>query len=146
MKEFSDLLHFAIWAILHDVFITTIKYCFYIFHWCQKILTVIQLMRNTLQPRIEERNILNTAVFLFSRIFEWHDATWGYKIRNSRKVSANVPSRFISALPRAILASRMQNANPDDKLADRQWFSSYNSISPEFSLFFDIIQRECNFQ
>nr|KAF7425726.1 hypothetical protein H0235_008164 [Vespula pensylvanica] len=29
----------------------------------------------------------------------------------------------------------MQNANPGGKLADRQWFSSYNSISPEFSLF-----------
>lgn len=70
----------------------------------------------------------------------------GYKIRSGREVSANVPSRFISALPRATLASRMQNANPDDKLADRQWFSSYNSISPEFSLFFNIIQRECNFQ
>lgn len=143
----SDLLHFATHeTILHYVFTATIKYRF---------VHVLLMPKNTYSNSINAQHVATTdrtekyigRVRLYFYLVEFsRGATQGYKIRNGREVSANVPSRFISALPRATLASRMQNANPDDKLADRQWFSSYNSISPEFSLFFDIIQRECNFQ
>lgn len=76
-----------------------------------------------------------TAVFLFSRIFERRDARGYIKYETAAKL-ARTYHRAIYFNPSADRpGSGMQNAKLDDKLADRQWFSSYNSISPEFSLF-----------
>jgi len=138
MKEFFDLLHFAIW-----------DYIAWRIYYDDKVLflRVSLIPKNTYGNSINAQHVATTD--RRAKYIGWI-RLYFYLVEFSNGTTQREDIKYGTAAKLARMYHRdlfqPLNANPDDKLADRQWFSSYNSISPEFSLFFDIIQRECNFQ